>query len=182
MPRGTSHRRNAKRRSTWRIAAALGAASLALSACAAFAGQERAAPRSGSPTIVAQRPNPPTTLSAQPGGSGGGLFSWAPPRQGAQPTFYYLTIEPMNGAMAPIGPLRIAATGAEAETLHALGASAGTTLVRWSVRACNDETVPALHNAPAGNCSLPASSVLAIGAAEDAATLATFTIGAGAST
>lgn len=179
MPRGCSFRRNAKRKSTTRIAGVLGAAALALSACAAFSGQERQTVRAYEPRVVAQRPNPPTMLQSQRHDAGG-LFAWAPPRQGAQPSFYYLTIEPIDGAMARIGPVRVAATGAEIETMQALRQEAGTTLVRWSVRACNDEAVAALRGALAGNCSLPASGVLHLDDRPGAASLATFTIGAGA--
>lgn len=175
MPRGAYVRR--KRKSTIRLAAALCAAALALSACAAFSGQARRAPGDG-PRIAAQRPNPPTMLRAQREETRG-VFSWAPARQGAQPSFYYLTIEPMDGAMAPIGPVRIAATGTRLETMQAFGPRAGATLARWSVRACNDEPVPALHGAPPGNCSLPASSVLSVADRPGAASLATFTIGSG---
>jgi len=159
---------------------------LALSACAAFSAGD-ASRADGGPRTVGQRPNPPIALRAEAAGEGAGayVFAWEPPREGAEVSFYYFTLERMDGAFASSGPVRIEAGAGRTAHLHVLPAdllAANGAGVRWSVRACNDNPAAALRGAPPGNCGQAASRIVELGVAGDAPREArmTFTIAGGA--
>lgn len=125
------------------------------------------------PLRLAPAPNPPFLIAPPadavvnaPSGFPSLLLRWEPPRAGARIDFYRLTFENLDNPAAP--PVRrpdIPASGGQIQTSQilppALQPAAGRNArIRWSVRACNNESVLQRVGAEPGNCSQPASRVL----------------------